>query len=114
MNVRFVRNANGMESMRMSRVHPTDLLQPGIWSNEMLDHGIVDLYARRMELVATRRERASQDAREQLVITQPFGRSFTDQPPQLPEPEPAPNGLAELRQKLTSANHKPRRRWATS
>lgn len=114
MNVRFVRNVYGMESMRMSRVHPTDLLQPGIWSNEMLDHGIVDLYTRRMELGATRRERALQDAHEQMVITQPFGRPFTEQPPQLPESVSAPGGLAEWRQKLASATHKPRRRWATS
>ncbi len=95
----------------MAPVPSADLLDPGHWSNDDFDHGIVDLYTRRMELAATERERARIRALEQRVVTQPFGRAFTAQPVIQPEPEEPRPGF---RERLASVGRDPRRRLATS
>lgn len=89
--------------------------RPGAtWSNASFEHGIVDLYARRMELAAELREHARQDAIDGIVITQPFGRLFTPQPTPPPEPEPPRDGLSEWRKRFAGAGRGHRRRLATS
>jgi hypothetical protein len=81
------------------------------------EHGIVDLYARRMGAVGEVQAAERQEALERIVVTQPFGRAFTAQPsypPDLSESDPAlPGGLAGLRRRLAAAAT-PSRKLATS
>jgi hypothetical protein len=81
------------------------------------EHGIVDLYARRMRAVGDVTAAQRQEALDRMVVTQPFGRAFTAQPsypPDLSESDPAlPGGLAGLRRKLAGAAT-PVRKLATS
>ena len=86
-------------------------------SNDVPEHGIVDLYARRIGAVSEVRAAARQDALDRIIVTQPFGRAFTAQPsypPDLSASDSAlPGGLAGLRRRLTSASL-PSRKLATS
>ena len=84
------------------------------WSSDGFGHGIIDLYARRMEMVAYQREVTRAESLDRQVITQPFGRPFTARPSSPPEAEHAPGGWSELRRKLTIPGRGPRRRLATS
>lgn len=113
MHVQSVRNLEQAESNLMSQ-HHSGLRNLEPWSNDSFEHGIIDLYARRMEVVAYQRETARQESLDRLIITQPFGRPFTAQPSPPAEPEPAPRGLAELRKRFAGAHRGPRRRLATS
>ncbi len=98
----------------MAPVPSVDLLHPDLWSNDDLDHGIVDLYAQRMEMVARQREHVRQEALDRMVVTQPFGRPFTAQSP-VPEGSSEPDAHpAGLRRRLGEAVSTPRRRLATS
>jgi hypothetical protein len=65
------------ESCLVSQDHlfKTDVIDG--WSSDGLERGIVDLYARRVTAVTTRREAARQEALDRMVVTQPFGRPFT-------------------------------------
>lgn len=85
--------------------------------NDPLDHGIVDLYARRKGAVSAQRAQDRQVAAERIVVTQPFGRAFTAQPSYPPDPAereaPLPGGLAGLRRKLAGSTT-PSRKLATS
>jgi hypothetical protein len=98
----------------VSQVHHTHHAQPEIWTNEGLDRGIVDLYARRLAGISERREVARLDELERNVVTQPFGRPFTAQPSFPPDPPETLSGLAGLRKKLAGAAPGPRRKLATS
>jgi len=114
MNVQFIRNVARAESNLMAPVPSVDLLHPDLWSNDDLDHGIVDLYAQRMEMVARQREHVRQEALDRMVVTQPFGRPFTAQSP-VPEGSSEPDAHpAGLRRRLGEAVSTPRRRLATS
>ncbi len=98
----------------MSQVHSLRLQEPDHWSNDGLDRGIVDLYARRMAVVSARREETRQEELERVVVTQPFGRPFTAQPSFPPDPPEAQGALAGLRKKLAGAAPGPRRKLAAS
>lgn len=97
----------------MSPVHATQSQAPERWSNDGLDRGVVDLYARRMAVVAAVREEARQEALERIVVTQPFGRPFTAQPSFPPDPPVRESGFAGLRRKLAGSAPAPRRKLAT-
>lgn len=98
----------------MARVNLTDLLQPGLWTNETLDHGIIDLYARRMELVANQQAIQQQTPVERPVVTRSFGRAFAAQPSFPPDPSEADRASAEIRQPPTRSSTAPRNKLATS
>lgn len=100
----------------MSQVHTSQLQQTDSWSNDGLDRGIVDLYARRIAMVAAHNEQTRQDALDRIVVTRPFGRAFTAQPSFPPDPpELESRGLAGLRRKLAgSSSSTPRGKLATS
>ncbi len=84
------------------------------WSSDVLERGIVDLYARRISTVSVQHAEARQDALDRIVVTKPFGRPFTAQPSYPPDPvDELPGGLAGLRRKLASAAT-PARKLATS
>ena len=102
------------ESCLVPQVHPTPSPESDNWTNEGLDRGIVDLYARRLAGISTRREEARLDELERNVVTQPFGRPFTAQPSFPPDPPETLSGLAGLRKKLAGATPGPRRKLATS
>ncbi|HET9659947.1 MAG TPA: hypothetical protein VFP05_06420 [Thermomicrobiales bacterium] len=98
----------------MSQVHHTHQQAPERWNNDGLDRGVVDLYARRMAVVAVLREEIRQEELERIVVTQPFGRPFTAQPSFPPDPPETQSGFAGLRKKLSGAAPGPRRKLATS
>ncbi len=98
----------------MSPVHPTSIERPVSDSSDDLDRGIVDLYTRRMAMVADRRAVQRQEELDQIVVTEPFGRAFTAQPSYPPDPSEALGGLASMRKRLTGASANPRRKLATS
>jgi len=102
------------ESCLVPQVHPTLTPQSASWTNEGLERGIVDLYARRLAGMSARREAARLDELERTVVTQPFGRPFTAQPSFPPDPPETLSGLAGLRKKLAAATPGPRRKLATS
>ena len=84
------------------------------WSNDALERGMVDLYARRMGTVSVQQAAERKDTLDKIVVTQPFGRAFTAQPSYPPDPDTAlPGGLAGLRRKLAGATT-PSRKLATS
>jgi hypothetical protein len=96
-------------------VTQVDLSQqaPGRWSNDGLDRGVIDLYARRMAVVAEMRAEARKEELERIVVTQPFGRPFTAQPSSSPAPPGSQGGFAGLRRKLAGSAPAPRRKLAT-
>jgi hypothetical protein len=98
----------------VSQDYHTHHPQPERWSNDGLDRGIVDLYARRMSGMSERRAEARQDELDRMVVTQPFGRAFTAQPSFPPDPPETQGALGGLRKKLGSAAPGPRRKLATS
>jgi hypothetical protein len=98
----------------VAQAHTTHTSQPDYWTNEGLDRGIVDLYARRLAGMSARREEARLDELERTVVTQPFGRPFTAQPSFPPDPPETLSGLAGLRKRLAGAAPVPRRKLATS
>ncbi|TXG83608.1 MAG: hypothetical protein E6R14_05800 [Thermomicrobiales bacterium] len=87
------------------------------WSNATMERGIVDLYARRVSMMAESSMTAEQDALDRVVVTRPFGRPFAAQPsfpPDLDEADVVHAGaLAGLRRRLSSGNT-PTRKLATS
>lgn len=98
----------------MSPVYLTQKQDPKTWSNDALERGIVDLYARRMGTVRVTQADARQDALDRIVTTQPFGRAFTAQPSFPPDPQDEQGSLTGLRRKLAGAVPGPRRKLATS
>jgi hypothetical protein len=102
------------ESCLVSAVQPTSTETIDSWSNDELNRGIIDLYARRRAAVVERETEAQQDALDRIVVTQPFGRAFTAQPSFPPDPSEDARGLAGLRKKLAEAAPGPRRKLATS
>lgn len=97
----------------MAQVDPTQQQASERWTNDGLDRGVVDLYARRMAVVAAGREEARQEALERIVVTRPFGRPFTAQPSFPPDPPETQSGFAGLRRKLAGSAPAPRRKLAT-
>jgi hypothetical protein len=114
MHAQSYRVIDQAESCLVSPVHPTQKQDVKTWSNEALERGIVDLYARRMGSVRVTQADARQEALDRIVITQPFGRAFTAQPSFPPDPPEAQGSLAGLRKKLAGAAPGPRRKLATS
>jgi hypothetical protein len=98
----------------VSQDYHTHHAQPERWSNDGLDRGIVDLYARRMAGMSERREEARQDELDRMVVTQPFGRPFTAQPSFPPDPPETHGAFGGLRKRLGGAAPGPRRKLATS
>ena len=114
MHAQVPRVSDQAESCLVSPEYPTQQQDPKTWSNDALDRGIVDLYARRMSAVHVTQADARQDALDRIVITQPFGRAFTAQPSFPPDPTEVQGTLAGLRKKLADAAPGPRRKLATS
>lgn len=114
MHAQFFRVTDRAESCLVSQVHHSHHAQPDSWTNDGLDRGIVDLYARRMAGMSVRREEARLDEFERKVVTQPFGRPFTAQPSFPPDPPETQGTLAGLRKRLAGAAPGPRRKLATS
>lgn len=87
------------------------------WSSADLEHGVIDLYARRVQLVKDHEAAIQQRELERRVVTKPFGRPFTAQPSyppdELEQEREKIGGLAGLRRRLTSAAA-PARKLATS
>src|SRR5215204_842312 len=91
--------------------------QTSSWSNDGLEAGIVDLYARRQSAVRAHSAVEQKEAIERIVVTQPFGRAFTAQPSYPPDPvnadEVPVGGIAGIRRKLAGVTI-PARKLATS
>lgn len=114
MHAQIIRVIDRAESRLVSQGHPTHAPLLEYWTNEGLDRGIVDLYARRMAGLAQHREEARQEEIERAVVTQPFGRPFTAQPSAPSEQPDSPGSFAGLRKKLSESAPGPRRKLATS
>lgn len=101
----------------MSQDYPISTKTTRSWSNDALERGIVDLYARRIDDINGIQAAEQQDALDRTVITQPFGRAFTAQPSYPPDPretdESQPGGIAGLRRRIAGAST-PSRKLATS
>ncbi len=105
------------EPCLVSQDHSTPFRTSRAWSNDTLDRGIVDLYARRIGAIGEQQAADRQEALDRIVVTQPFGRAFTAQPsypPDLADTEEAQSGgIAGLRRRLAGAST-PSRKLATS
>lgn len=96
-------------------IFPNLLHRPSL--GDMPEHGIVDLYARRMGALREAQVAEHQVELDHMVVTKPFGRPFTAQPSFPPDPAAGDaeiaSGLARLRHRLAAAAT-PNRKLATS
>jgi hypothetical protein len=117
MDAQMPRVTDQAESCLVSQDHSIQINTTRPWSNDTLERGIVDLYARRMSAIGELKATERQEALDRIVTTQPFGRAFTAQPSYPPDPteigEAKSGGIAGLRRRLAGAST-PSRKLATS